>query len=336
MESDLPMREFHLCGIGNALVDIFVDASEAEFAALGFERGSMRLVEAGEQRVLLACFQDREPRLASGGSVANSVIALSQLGGRSAFIGCVGDDRYGLFYKTEFDELDIDIGNPVLVGETTGTCLCIITPDAERTMRTSLAVAGHLRARHVDAERIKESEWVFLEGYAFANPENGQPAVREAIRVAKTHGTKVALTCSEAFIVELFRAAFSDALRQADLLFANTSEACAVTQAKTAAEAFAKLKGMVPSAVVTDGANGAYVRHAGVEAHVPAFPCEPKDLTGAGDMLAGAFLYGITHGVPTARAARAANFLAMKVICQVGARLHHGTRHFWDQALAEA
>lgn len=327
------MKEFHVCGIGNALVDIFLDLSDAEFAALGFERGSMRLVDAAEQKALLARFHDREPRLVSGGSVANSVIALSQLGGQAAFIGCVGDDRYGLFYKTEFDELDIDIGNPVLVDETTGTCLCIITPDAERTMRTSLAVAGHLGPRYVDAERIKNSEWIFLEGYAFANEANGQGAIREALRVARQHGVQVALTCSEAFIVELFGDAFFAALQQTDLLFANKTEACAVAKAATAAEAFAKLKDVVPSCVVTDGPHGAYVRHAGVEAHVPAFPCHPKDLTGAGDMFAGAFLYGITHDVAPERAARGACFLASKVIAQVGARLHHGTRTFWDEAL---
>jgi sugar/nucleoside kinase (ribokinase family) len=329
------MREFHVCGIGNALVDIFVDVSDAEFAELGLQRGSMRLIDAGEQRALLARFQDRQPRLASGGSVANSIIALSQLGGRAAYIGCLGDDRYGLFYKAEFDELKIDLGNPILFGETTGTCLCIITPDAERTMCTSLAVAGQLAARHIDPERIKSAEWVFLEGYAFANAEDGQSAVREALRHARAHGTKVALTCSEAFIVHLFGDAFFDALRQTDLLFANASEACAVTRTNSAVEAFAKLKDLVPSAVVTDGAHGAYVRHGTVEAFVPAFPCEPKDLTGAGDMLAGAFLYGITHGVPADWTIRAANFLAMKVICQVGARLHRGTRQFWDQALAE-
>src|SRR5438876_5585137 len=110
----------------------------------------MRLVELGEQRDLLQCFKDREPRLVSGGSVANSVIAFSQLGGQAAFVSCVGDDRYGLFYASEFEELGIDIGNPVIVGESTGTCVAIITPDAERTMRTCLAVASHLSARHLE------------------------------------------------------------------------------------------------------------------------------------------------------------------------------------------
>jgi sugar/nucleoside kinase (ribokinase family) len=328
------MRTYDVCGLGNALVDILLELDDAAFAPLGFDRGTMRLVDYAEQDVLLKRFHGRDPRLVSGGSVANSIIAFSQLGGRGAFIGCVGDDRYGLFYKTEFDELDIDIGNPVIVGQPTGTCLSIITPDAERTMRTCLAVSSHLAAKHVDAERIKNSEWLFAEGYVLANPETGQGAVREAIRVAKQHGTKVALTCSEAFIVEVFGDAFRQALAQTDLLFCNASEAMAVTGAADAAAAFAKLEDLVPAAVVTDGPNGAFVRYGGVEGHVPAFPCEPKDLTGAGDMLAGAFLYGITHDVPPARAVRAANYLAMKVITQVGARLHHGTREFWDEVLS--
>jgi sugar/nucleoside kinase (ribokinase family) len=267
--------------------------------------------------------------------VANSVIGFSQLGGKAAFIGCVGDDRYGLFYQSEFEALGIDIGNPAVVGETTGTCVCVITPDAERTMRTCLAVSSHLSARHVDERRIEGSEWLFIEGYVFANPDTGQGAIREALRLAKKHRVKVAVTCSEAFIVEIFGAPFFEALTQTDLLFCNASEARAVTGAPTAEAAFVKLKDRVPSAVVTNGPDGAYVRHGGVEAHVPAFPCQPRDLTGAGDMLAGAFLYGITHEVRADRAARAACFLAHKVITQVGARLHHGTRQFWDEALAQ-
>jgi sugar/nucleoside kinase (ribokinase family) len=328
------MKEFQLYGLGNALVDIFVEVSEPEFVSLGFERGSSRLVERADQQALLERFKDHDLRLVSGGSVANSVIAFSQLGGDAAFLGCVGDDRYGLFYESEFEELGIETGRMVLVGETTGTCACVITPDAERTMRVCLACAGKLAPRHVDEERLKNAEWLFIEGYGFANPETMQAAIREALRVARKHGVKVAVTCSEAFIVNVFRDAFFEVLKQADLLFCNADEAAAVTGVQGAAKAFAKLKGVVPSAVVTDGPHGAYVRHAGVEAHVPAFPCKPVDLTGAGDMLAGAFLYGITHGVAPEKAARAACYLAMKVITQVGARLHHGTKLFWDESLA--
>lgn len=328
------MKEFQLCGLGNAIVDIFVEVSDDEFKQLGFERGGMTLVDLNEQRLLLQRHQHEEPKLVSGGSVANSTIAFSQLGGDAAFIGCVGDDRYGLFYASEFEELGIDIGNPIIVNEATGTCVCVITPDAERTMRTCLAVSSHLAARHVDEERIKNSDWLFIEGYVFANPATGQTAIREAIQLAKQHGTKIAVTCSDAFIVNVFGDALQEALVNTDLFFCNETEACAVAKAATAEEAFVKLKGKIPSLVVTNGPHGVFIRHDGVEAHVPAFKSEPKDLTGAGDMLAGAFLYGITHGIAPQKAARAACFLAHKVISQVGARLHHGTKQFWQEALS--
>ena len=206
------MKEFKLCGLGNAIVDIFLELSEQEFASLRFERGGMRLVDLAEQKALLDRYQKHEPKLVSGGSVANSIIAFSQLGGSAAFIGCVGDDRYGLFYSSEFEELGIDIGSPIIVNESTGTCVCVITPDAERTMRTCLAVSSRLSAHHVDERRIQDSEWLFIEGYVFANPETGQTAIREAIRLAKRHGTKIAITCSDAFVPQVFGDALHKAL----------------------------------------------------------------------------------------------------------------------------
>jgi sugar/nucleoside kinase (ribokinase family) len=327
------MKRLQLCGLGNAIVDIFLEVSDAEFAPLGFDRGTMVLVDLPEQRILLDRYQKNEPKLVSGGSVANSIIAFSQLGGKAGFVGCVGDDRYGLFYANEFEELGIDIGNPIIVNEATGTCVCLVTPDAERTMRTCLAVSSHLAAKHVDEARIQDSEWLFIEGYVFANPNTGQTAIQEAVRLARKHDTKIAITCSDAFIPQVFGEPLHDALQYASLLFCNETEACSVTGAANAEEAFKRLKDRVPSAVVTNGPHGAYIRHDGIETHVPAVPCEPKDLTGAGDMFAGSFLYGITHGIPPEPAGRAASFLAHKVITQVGARLHHGTKAFWDECL---
>jgi sugar/nucleoside kinase (ribokinase family) len=328
------MKEFDLIGLGNSLVDILLELTDEEFDPLGFEKATMRLVEPHEQKKLLTAFKDHEPKLVSGGSVANSVIACSQLGGKGAFIGCVGDDSYGLHYTTEFAELAIDFVNSPLVGETTGTCVSIITPDAERTMRTSLAVSSHLSARHVPADKIAAAEWLFIEGYVFANANTGQHAIREAVRAARAYGTKIVLTCSDAFIPQVFGDVFNEALKQSDLLFCNATEAMAVAGGDDAHGAFTNLKGVVPNAVVTDGANGAFVRFKGEEFHAPAFPCKPIDVTGAGDMLAGSFLYGITQGLPPQKVARAANFLAMKVITQIGARLHHGAKQFWEEAIS--
>ncbi|MCY2999730.1 MAG: adenosine kinase [Planctomycetota bacterium] len=331
------MKRYDICGLGNAIVDIFLQVQDDEFDGLGYERGTMRLVDLDDQKTLLNRFAKgtHELQLVSGGSVANSVIAASQLGGQGAFIGCVGDDRYGLHYAEEFQDLRIHMGNPVIVGENTGTCVAIITPDAERTMRTCLGISSHLSDRHIDEDRIAQSTWLFIEGYVFANPQTGQHAIRKAIEVAKKHGTKIAVTCSEQFIPAVFGDAFGEALKATDLLFCNAPESLAITGKETTTEAFAALKEIVPNCVLTDGAQGAYVRYQGQESHVPAYACHPKDLTGAGDMFAGAFLFGITHGYDAAIAARGANYLCSKVISQIGARLQDDAMALWREALEE-
>ena len=330
------MSMYDVCGIGNAIVDILVEVSDGEFKVFHFERGSMRLVDVATQRRLLAVLKEEGPHMASGGSVANSVIALSQLGGGGAFIGLLGDDRYGLHYKEEFDDFGIDMGNPLIVGEHTGTSVVIITPDAERTMRTCLGVNSTLSEKHIDEERIKQSRWLFVEGYLFANGPATHRALFKAIRCARSNGVKVAVTCSDAFIVQTFGVALREALAQADFVFANETEAMALAGGKDAGEAFARLKDLAPGAAVSAGPRGAYVRYAGEEFHAPAFPCEPKDLTGAGDMFAGAFLYGITHEVAPCDAARRACYLCMKVITQIGARLTHGAKEFWKECPGQA
>ena len=200
-------------------------------------------------------------------------------------------------------------------------------------MRTHLGVASHLAARHVEVQRVAASKWLFNEGYGFANPETRQHAIREAIRVARESDTRVALTCSDAFVPEVFREAFADALSQSDLLFCNATEAQSVTGAQSVQDAFEKLMELVPACVVTDGPNGAYVRYDGRTGHVPTRACHPRDLTGAGDMFAGSFLYGITHDVDPLIAARSANAMAGHVISQVGARLHHHVAKLWREAL---
>jgi sugar/nucleoside kinase (ribokinase family) len=242
------MKEFYLCGMGHAIVDLIVEVSEAEFAQLGFERGTMRLVEAEEQQQLLAQFAAADPRLVSGGSVGNSTIAFAQLGGKAAFLSCIGDDRYGLHYEREFEQLQIEMGNPVIVNQPTGTCVAVITPDAERTMRTCLGVSSHLSKSHVarDRDLIAKSAWLFIEGYIFANQPHGPEAVAEAVAIAKDNGCKVAVTCSDAFIVHVFGKHLHETLAKADLFFCNASEAMAVANAADAEAAFAKLKDIVP------------------------------------------------------------------------------------------
>jgi sugar/nucleoside kinase (ribokinase family) len=326
-------KKFHLCGLGNALVDTLHSLSDAQFAALGFKRSSYDMVSAEQQQEILAKLPSSEGALISGGSVANSVIAAAQLGARAAFICCVGDDRYGLHFQEEFSRIGIALNTCVVPGAMTGVCLSMVTPDAERTMRTSLGISSHLSAEHVDEELVAQSEWLFIEGYVFANPKTGQGAITRALEYAKRHKTKVAVTCSDTFIVQGFREPLEAAVAQADLLFANEGEACALTGKNSAVQAFEALRTRLPNLVVTQGAKGVLVKANGHEGAVPAFACIPKDLTGAGDMLAGAFLYGFSQKLPIEQVTRSACYLAMKVICHVGARLPHGVPEAWQESL---
>ncbi|MCB0310516.1 MAG: adenosine kinase [Bdellovibrionales bacterium] len=328
-------KDLQLCGVGNGLVDILVNIDDHTFAALGFEKASMRLVSSQEQSDLLKGLHGKELKLASGGSVANSVIAFSQLGGRAGLLTSLGDDLYGMHFQSECENLGVELPNPLQVKQTTGTAAVLVTPDAERTMRVDLGVASKLSKQHLDEELIARSEWLFLEGYLFSNPEVGTESVKFASELAKRYDTKIALTFSESWVVESFREDVKEVALQADLIFANEHEAQAFTGRSSTNEAFADLMQIIPGVVVTAGAKGAYVSFTGEQHHVDAFPCDPLDLTGAGDMFAAAFLYGLCHDISVKESARAGCFLAREVITQVGARLHKPLPLLWQTALKQ-
>jgi sugar/nucleoside kinase (ribokinase family) len=327
----LQNKIYDVCGLGNALVDILIQVSNAELEELGYEKSRAALLEAKEQQALLSKLDKQDKFLASGGSVANSIIALSQLGGKAAFIGCVGDDKYGLFYQSEFEDLRIETAVPLVVGGTTGTCVCLITPDSERTMCTSLGVSSNLSDAYISEEVIALSKWLFIEGYLFANPENGQKAISRAIEVAKKNSCKIAITFSDTWILDLFGDAVREAVAQADLVFANVSEVCSFAKLSSRDEAFTVLSKVAKSVVMTAGEEGAYVSLLGKNFHVPAYKCDTVDLTGAGDMFAGSFLYGITNNIDPQKTSQAACYLASKVISRIGARLHTGTKDYWNE-----
>jgi sugar/nucleoside kinase (ribokinase family) len=326
---EVTMKSIDVTGIGNGIVDIFTDITEERFQPLGFEKGTMRLVDTAEQKALLSALSSGKPPLVSGGSVANSVIALAQLGGESALCCRLADDEFGRFYRDECASLGVKVPVPLAQGGATGTCVVLTTPDAERTMRTSLGANLELSHEHVDARSIADAKWLFIEGYLFANSDGGRAAVREAINVARESGTKVAITCSDAWIVSGFGEHLGEALKHTDLVFANEEESSALAGTKDVQAAGRVLKERFPHVVLTAGPRGAFIWWEGEEIQVPAFPCQPRDLTGAGDAFAGGFLYGVNHGVSPADAARKACFLAHNVITQVGARLRGDVKKLW-------
>lgn len=324
------MKSIDVTGVCNGIVDVFADISEAELASLNYEKGTMRLVEASDQVSLLQGLGAKNPLMRSGGSVANSMITLAQLGGKGALCCHLGEDQYGRFYRDECVSLGMKVPVPLSKDHSTGTCVVLLTPDAERTMRTALGASLGLAPMHIDAQVIADSHWLFVEGYVFSNSDQGREAIKAAIGAAREGNTKIAITCSEPWVVNAFGEHLNAALDHTHLVFANEEEAGALAGATGVIESGRKLKDRFPHVVITAGPRGAYLWWEGEEIHVPGFPCEPRDLTGAGDTFAGAFLYGISAGLKPYDAAHRACFLARHVISQIGARLDGDVKGLWS------
>ena len=313
-------REFNVYGLGNALLDLQLHIADEDLEALGLEKGGMTLVDTDRRHDILNHFGEEEPHRASGGSVANSMIAVSQLGGAAAFSGLVGGDANGRHYRQEMEALGITVHSEPVADGATGTCVILITSDAERTMTTTLGVSAEFGRSDVSEDLVRRSEWVYLEGYLFST-ENGRQAVRRTIDLAKAHDTKVAVTFSDTFIIEAFGDTLQAAVADADLVFANHVEAAAYTGRDVEEDVFRDIRNVAPNVIVTMHERGARADFAGTEYFFDPFVVDAIDETGAGDVFAGGILYGITNNHTVPQAGRLASFLASRVVAQLGPRL---------------
>lgn len=314
-------KKFDVYGMGNALVDVQFQVSEQTLHDLGLDKGGMRLVDTARQNRLLDHCKHLSPHRASGGSAANSMIAIAQLGGRAAYGCLVGDDELGRFYFGEMQSLGVRLPIPPISGQPTGTCIILITPDAERTMNTSLGASGVFEVGHVTEDALKQATWLYLEGYLFSTP-GGRAAAGRAIELARKHRATIALTFSDRFIVEACGDALRAAVAECDLIFANEHEAGAYVGKERTEDIFSLFQHSAPQVVMTSGEHGAWGNVGGTAFQVPAVPTRALDATGAGDMFAGAFLYALTHHYTPEDAARLACRLSSKVVSQLGPRLH--------------
>ena len=318
-------QRFNVYGIGNAIMDLQLRASDDDLATLQLKKGGMQLVEAEEQAKILEYFDAASLHQASGGSAANTIIGLAQLGASVGYGCLVGDDLFGNFYRDEMSELGVHLDNEPVGKAITGTSLILITPDAERTMNTNLGVSAEFSADHISADSLCNSDWLYVEGYLFSS-ETGQQAVTRAIEIAKENGVSVAVSFSDGFIVDVFGDHLRAAVESADLLFANMAEAQAYTKGESEDEVFASFKAAAPTVIMTLHERGARVNMNGEELHIPAFPVDAVDTTGAGDMFAAGFLYGLTGGFSAQKSAELACFLASRVVSQLGPRIHGDLR----------
>ena len=307
-------------GIGNALVDLEYRVTEQELTSFGVTKGAMTLTDPARQHELLTARADRDNHRSSGGSAANSVIAFAQFGGKGAFSSLLGNDAYGTFYADEFHELGIHLQASSIPGESTGTCVVMITPDSERTLNTTLAVNQNYGPGHVDEDVIRASEWLYIEGYKLTD-DAGAEAVDRAAFYARKHGTYIAVSCSDRFVVDVFGHHLNSILKHTDVVFCNEVEGQALAQEESLDDAHAALRSRFRNVVLTMGDRGSHIAWNGHEVEVPAYPIVPVDATGAGDMFAGAFLYGVIHRHHPEHAGRLASYAAAQVVAQYGARL---------------
>ncbi len=320
-------KKYHVYGIGNALVDMEFEVSDQFLKKHKIEKGVMTLVNEEIQDRLVQEIDHNDAILKSGGSAANTVYALSQFGG-NAFYSCkVADDEFGEFYLRDLQEAGIrtNLDGRKREEGITGKCLVMVTDDAERTMNTYLGITTYLSLNEVDEAAIEDSEYVYIEGYLVAS-DSGFEAMKAVKKAAEENGVKTSLTLSDPSILEYFKGRFKDVIgASVDLLFCNEEEAMMLTGKESLSEAREALKQEAKHFAITQGKNGAMIWDGDTFIDIEAYPVKAIDTNGAGDMFAGAFLYGLTHGHGFASSGKLASLAASRVVSQFGPRLDHDT-----------
>lgn len=315
-------ENFDVVGIGNAIVDVLSHADDGFLAAQGLNKGTMTLIDrAGAE----ALYRAMGPAIeASGGSAANTIAGVASFGGRAAFVGKVGDDEFGRVFRHDIAAAGVAFATPPAKGgQPTARCLVLVTPDAQRTMQTHLGASQELGPEDVDEGLIAGAAITYLEGYLWDRPR-AKEAFRKAAAAAHAAGRKVALSLSDPFCVERHRDEFRDLLaNHVDILFANEAEACALWRVADFDGALQATRALGKTAALTRSAKGSVVL-ARDELHVIDAAAVPQvvDTTGAGDLYAAGFLYGLTHDYGLAACGRLAGIAAGEVIGHVGARPH--------------
>jgi sugar/nucleoside kinase (ribokinase family) len=306
--------------IGNAMVDVIAAADEAFLIRHGMAKGAMMLIDEARARAL---YEDMGPGVeASGGSAGNTVAGVASFGARAAYIGKVAADQLGEVFAHDLRALGARFTTPPLTsGPATGRCLINVTPDGERTMNTYLGAAIELTADDVDADLIEGSRIVYLEGYLF-DPHEARRAFAKAAGLARGAGRTVALTLSDAFVVERHREALLGFIEtQVDVLFANESEICALFETADFEEAVSAVSGRCDIAAITRGEQGSVVVSAGNRHLVKARAVEAVvDTTGAGDQYAAGFMVGLATDRPLPECGALASLAAAEVIGHYGPR----------------
>ena len=318
-------KPFHVVAIGNAIVDVLSFSEEGMVNALGLRKGTMQLID--EQRAHDLYGQMGPATEVSGGSAANTLAGLASLGAKTAFIGKVFNDELGRIFRHDMHAVGVEFSTPAAEkGKSTARCLILVTPDGQRTMNTFIGACNELDKVDIDEAVIAKAQIVYGEGYMWDEP-SAKEALEHAFALAKSHGAKVAFTLSDVFCVERYREDFQRLTEQYfDILFCNEAEIRAMYPGMDFPVILEKLQGMLKKKgdgvfAITCSDKGSIILTPSERIHVDAVAVkEVVDTTGAGDLYAAGFLFGLTHGLSLAECGRLGSACASDIITHLGAR----------------
>jgi len=316
--------KYHVYGIGNALVDKEFEVTDQFLADNGIEKGLMTLIEQDQQVTLLANLKEKFglKKRAGGGSAANTIVAISQFGGKTFYACKVADDETGDFYMKDLAIAGVETKLDQVKGDgVTGKCIVMVTDDAERTMNTYLGITSDFSEQDLHLDELKDSEYLYIEGYLVTSDVSRNAAIK-ARQVAKENGVKTAFTFSDPAMVTYFKDGVSEIIGDGvDVLFCNEEEAQTYTGTNNLDDAIASLANIADKIIVTLGDKGAKVITGDKHVDIEVSAVKAIDTNGAGDMFAGAFMYGLTQGMSDRDAGMLASESAARIVATFGARL---------------
>lgn len=316
------MAKYDVYGIGNALVDMEYEVEVADLEALGIEKGVMTLVDEQQQLRMMDHLAARPHQRGSGGSAANSMIAVRQFGGTSFYSCKVAGDDLGHFYMKDLIEGGVDTNHHTeKEAGHTGRCVVLVTPDSDRTLCTFLGISGGLSAKELVEDALRDSAYFYMEGYLVTS-HTARRACVAGKRIAEAAGVKTAISLSDPNLVRFFKPGLLEMIGSGvDLLFANEDEAKGMADTTDLNGAVAYLKTLSQEFVITRGSRGALVWDGQTLNDIAPVKVDAVDTVGAGDMFAGAFLYGLGRGWDHQRAGALASAASAKLVTSLGPRI---------------
>lgn len=316
-------KKYDVYAIGNALVDYEIEVDDAFLLEHSVEKSMMTLVDEERQQELIEAVKGKIREKQGGGSAANTIVALSTLGGKGFYSCKVANDEDGHVFLQDLTNNGVktNLSKDSLAAGITGKCLVMVSPDAERTMNTFLGITSDFSVNELVEEELSNAEYLFIEGYLVTSA-SGMEAIKRAKEVALKNDVKVSLTFSDPSMVKYFKDQMKEVVGNGvDLLFCNEEEAMLFTDTEKLLEAREALKKIAKRFVITQGKNGAVIFDGDTYIDIEPYPVQAVDSNGAGDMFSGAFLYGITNGHTFASAGKLASKAGSAVVAKYGPRL---------------